>query len=254
MNAMAMLLFALSLSESSTPPALENMLALTAKSVERFWQQFSTVNCTEVVTQVKLGKEGKVVYRHDSTFDYLVLLNLQADDLSVEESRILQKEEGKSANLPLLMTSGFSTMLLIFHPYYQGSFEYLRLDDEIAGGRRLVRISFRHLHGTRSTSALRLRDRDYPLDLEGTAWINPDNWAIEKVDAHLSSPMEDLNLRSLKAAVQYAPQRFPSADQAEWLPVEASIDIETTRQHWRNIHRFHGYRLFTVKSESVVTK
>jgi len=207
----------------------------------------------ESVMQEKLGKKGKAVYRHDSMFDYLIIMNLEGDDLSVEESRILQKEAGKSSNLPLLMTSGFSTLLLIFHPYYQGSFEFQRLEDEVAG-HRLVRLSFRHIRGTRSTSALRLRGRDYPLDLVGTAWINPDSWTIEQIEAQLESPLEDLNLRSLRTTVKYAPQYFESVNESEWLPVEASIDVETARQHWRNVHRFTNYRRFSVKSESVISK
>ena len=181
-------------------------------------------------------------------------MNLQGNDLSVEESRILQKEAGKSSSLPLLTTSGFSTLLLVFHPYYQGSFEYERLEDENAGGGRQMRIAFRHVRGTRSTSVLRLRGRDYPLDIEGTAWIDPADGTIKRVDTRLKSPMEDLNLRSFTASVKYAPQHFATVGEAEWLPVEATIDVETARQHWRNIHRFSDYKLFTVKSESTVSK
>ena len=254
MQAMALMLLSFALTDPAKPPSLGDVLAHTAKSVERFWNQFSAVNCTELVTQEKLGKDGKIVYRHDAAFDYLIFLNMQGEDLSVEESRLVQKEAGKTQNLPLLLTSGFSTLVLVFHPYYQGSFEYQRLEDELLGGRKLIRISYRHLRGTRSTSALRLRGQDYPLDLEGTAWVDPDTWVIEKIDAHLASPMEDLNLRCLNATVQYAPQHFPSVSEAEWLPVEASIDVETARQHWRNIHKFESYRKFSVKSESVVSR
>ncbi len=254
MNALFLLL-TLAFTGSASPPPLEEALAHTAKAVERFWQQFAAVNCTESVTQEKLGKEGKVVYRHDSSFDYLILLTLQGDDLSVEESRIMQKETGKSANLPLLTTSGFSTLLLVFHPYYQASFEFERREDETAGGARLMKIAFRHVRGTRSTSVLRLRGRDYPLDIEGTAWVDPTRWVIERIDAQLESPMEDLNLRSFTASVTYAPQHFkPAVEETEWLPAEATIDVETPHQHWRNIHRFSDYKRFTVKSESTVNK
>jgi hypothetical protein len=254
MKALTLILLSLALSDPESPMSLEGILARTAKSVERFWDHFPAVNCTERVTQEKLGKEGKTVYRHDAAFDYMIFLNMKGEDLSVEESRLIQKEMGKSQNLPLLLTSGFSTLVLVFHPYYQGSFEYQRLEDEIAAGHRLMRISYRHIHGMRSTSALRLRGQDYPLDLEGTAWVDPDTWVIEKIDARLASPLEDLNLRLLNATVRYAPQYFPSVSDAEWLPVEASIDVETARQHWRNIHRFESYRQFSVKSESVVNK
>ena len=252
MTLLLMFLLGLAPGDSSVPsPPLKEVMALTTKSVERFWNQFSSVNCTENVTQEKLGKEGKVVYSHNSTFDYLIFMNLEGDDLSVEESRLMQKEKGKSSNFPLLLTSGFSTMLLVFHPYYQGSFEYRRLDDETVNGRRLLRVAFSHVHGTRSTSAVRLRGADYPLDLVGTAWIDPDTGVIEKIKAGLEAPVTDLNLREFNAEVEYAPQQF-DAGKPEWMPVAASIDVETAKQHWRNIHKFTNYRRFEVKSESSV--
>lgn len=253
MTALSLMILALAASDSVSTPPLEDILAHTAVSVERFWEQFAAVNCTEAVTQEKLGDKGKVIYRRESLFDYLILMSLQGDDLTVEESRILQKEVGKSTDLPLLLTSGFSTLMLIFHPYYQGSFEYQRLEDDVADHRRL-RLSFRHVRGTRSTSALRLRGKDYPLDLEGIAWINPETWSVKRIEAHLESPLDDLNLHSLHTVVKYGPQYFQSDGGSQWLPEEASVDVETARQHWRNVHTFRDYRRFSVKSESVITK
>ncbi len=254
MNALMLFLLAFTFSNAAAAPSIQDMLALTAKSVQRFWSQFSSVNCTESVVQEKLGKEGKVQYQRDSSYDYLILMDLRGEDLTVEESRLLKKEEGKSSNLPLLLTSGFSTLQLIFHPYYQGSFEYKRLDDEIVEGRRLLRIEYRHVPGMRSTSAVRLRGQDYPLDLTGIAWIDPESGVIRKMTAALAQPMDDLNLRSLKAEVKYTPQQFVTDGDPAWLPAEASIDVETARQHWRNIHKFTNYRLFSVKTETSVSK
>jgi hypothetical protein len=254
MNAMMLFLLAFAFSDAASAPSVQNVLALTAKSVQHFWEEFTAVTCKESVTQKKLGKEGKVQYEHGSSYDYLILMDLKGDDLSVEESRLLQKERGKTENLPLLLTSGFSTLQLIFHPYYQNSFEFKRLDDEVVNGRRLLRIEFRHVPGTRSTSAARLRGQDYPLDLTGTAWLDPASGVIQKIKADLVAPMDDLNLRALRAEVTYAPQGFAGENVVEWLPAEASIDVETARQHWRNTHQFTDYRRFSVKTETSVGK
>jgi hypothetical protein len=240
--------------ETAPAPAMSEILARTGKSVQRFWTQLSSVNCTETVRQEKLGEAGKVQYAHDSIFDYLILMDLQGEEISVEESRILQKEAGKSSDLPLLLTTGFSTLQLVFHPYYQASFEFKPLNDETVNGVRLLKIAFRHIHGMRSTSAVRLRGQNYPLDLSGTAWIDPDTGIVHKMTAGLETPMEDLNLRALRTEVIYAPQKFTTDSLAQWLPVEASIDVETVRQHWRNIHRFTEYRRFSVQTDTKVSK
>jgi hypothetical protein len=234
---------------------LNDAISRAGKSVEVFWQQFSSITCTENVTQEKLGLQGKVEYRQQSAFDYLILMSLKGDDLTVDESRLLQKSEGKSKNLPLLTTAGFPTLLLVFHPYYQQSYRYDFDGDEVARGRKMVRVKFEHIPGTRSTSAIALRGREYALDLRGTAWIDEETGVIQKMSAGLIAPMDDLNLKALNTEVVYEAQRFPeSPDQAYWLPLTATINVETARQHWRNVHKFSDYKKFSVKSESTVAK
>ncbi len=247
--------FMLSPAFGATTPDLQNALAQAGKSVEVFWQQFSSVTCTELISQEKIGTEGKVEYKQDSIFDYLILMDLQGDDLTVEESRLLQKSIGKSKNLPLLTTSGFPTLLLIFHPYFQGYYRYQLDGEEEVEGHRLLRIKFEHVPGTRSTSALELRGREYPLDLQGTAWMDPESGSVRKMEAGLEAPMPDINLKVFDTVVDYQPQKFPSdANTTFWLPFTATINVETARQHWRNVHRFSNYKEFSVKSESTVKK
>jgi hypothetical protein len=40
------------------------------------------------------------------------------------------------------------------------------------------------------------------------------------------------------------------------MPVSAIIDVETPKQHWRNIHRFTGYKRFraTIQVEELGAK
>ncbi len=233
---------------------LNRLLDQVGNAVEQFWHQFPAVSCIETVTQEKLGDRGKPVYRQDTDFDYLIFFDKDGDDLLVDESRVVKKESGKRKEMPLLMTNGFSSLALIFHPSYQSSFEYQLLDDDVVAGKRLIRIEYKHIPGTRSTAAMRLRGRDYPLDLQGTAWIDPATYEIVKMTAGLGSPMTDLNLKMLKSEVSYSPMRFENIKQTLWLPVSASVDVETARQHWRNIHKFTDYRHMSVKTESVVSK
>ena len=227
---------------------LETLLQRSEKFVERFWQQFSDVTCDEAVTQARLGKNGKLTYQREALFDYLVLLDLQSDGIGVTESRQTKRQSGNKENVPLLVTNGFSTMLLIFHRYYSNSFEFSTLPDEVVGGRTLRRVHFQHVKGTRSPSVLQLRGRDYPLDLQGTAWIDAPSGSIVRIEAGLLASMEDVGLRALHSDVQYAPVRFSSASDEYWLPTAAEIEAETPRQHWRNIHRFTDYKLFSTEA------
>jgi hypothetical protein len=238
------------LMQARTPPpdpTLDNVLVLTRRSVDSFWQQFRSVTCVETMTQEKLGTHGNVEHRRKSAFDYLALMDVDSSGLSVEESRLEQGKAGKAKNIPMLVTSGVPALLLVFHPYYRESFQYALADDSNSPG--LLQIRFNHITGTRSTSAMRLRGADIPLEIRGTAWIDSGTGAIHRIVAEIAGPMAGINLKSLQMDVQYAPQAFNSVDAPYWLPTIATIDITTVRQHWRNVHQYSKYRRFSVNTE-----
>ena len=245
------LLFVISMSGMAldAPPAGE-ALRSAGRAVEAFWTQFSTVNCTELVSQTKLNDAGKTVYKKDSAFDYLVLMRQVDGELLVEESRVETRPAGKPEPTPLLVTSGFSSLLLVFHPRYQSSYEYTPPVQDKLDGVEVLRIGFRHIRNAPSPSALRLRKHDYPLEWRGTAWVDPRSSSILKIAAELNGNMEDLGLKSLTAEVVYSPVKFGDAAQAHWLPGVATIEARTGLQHWRNTHRFTNYKHFTVETST----
>jgi hypothetical protein len=58
--------------------------------------------------------------------------------------------------------------------------------------------------------------------------------------------LEDLGLKTLAADVRFSRVKFKDQTGASWLPEVATIEVETARQHWRNIHTFDKYRVFAV--------
>jgi hypothetical protein len=232
-------------------PPVRDVLRSTGKAVEVFWDQFSAINCTEVISQDKLGKEGKVEYRKDSTFNYLVLMRQADSDLAVEESRVsVPRPAVKQRNVPLLVTTGFSTLLFIFHPRFQSSYEFSPPAADQLEDRRVLRLGFRQVRAAPSPSCLRLRGHDYPLEWSGTAWIEPQSGTVLKIMAGLGSSTEDLGLRTLTAEVRYAPVKFSDSAEEQWLPSVATIEAQTPLQHWKNTHQFTNYRRFSVKTST----
>jgi hypothetical protein len=212
------------------------------------------MNCTEQVTQTKLGDHGKIIEEHTSAFDYLILLSSTSEELSLVESRIAvgRENERSQERSPLLLSNGFATLFLIFHPYYSGGFEFRVADEEVLKDRTLTKIHFRHIHGTRSPAALSVRGREYPLDLEGDAWIDPQTSVISRIEATLGSSMDDVGLRSLRAVIDYGSVSFQSPSQVLWLPAQVVVEVESRRQHWRNTHMFTKYKRFSVNTEEQI--
>jgi hypothetical protein len=234
---------------------LEDLLARTSQQVANFLEQFSDVKCTEKVTQEKLGQEGKVELKEESTYDYLVILTNAGGELSLNESRLAVREaKSDKKNTSLLVSNGFATLFLVFHPYYAQSFRFTALEDEVVDGHRLSKVSFRHIPGTRSMAALALRGREYPLELSGTAWIDPQTGMITKVIADIEDTMQDVGLKILRSEVEYAPVPFRGMKETYWFPAQASVEVKTPHQHWRNTHHFADYKRFSVDTEEQVAK
>lgn len=233
---------------------LDDLLARTSAQVSAFLDQFSNVKCTEVVTQLKLGKGDKIEAKQESTFDYLVILTTTGGQLNLSESRLAGRHSREVKSLPLLITNGFATLFLVFHPYYEGSFQFSQQEDDFINGRRYVRVRFEHIRGTRSPTALVLRGREYPLELVGTAWIDPNSGVIAKITAGLDNGLDDLGLHTLRSEVEYGPVPMRDVKQIFWFPSVATIEVETPKQHWRNVHRFADYKQFSVSTEEVVAQ
>jgi len=235
-------------------PETDELLQRAGQRVEQFWEQVPSFACTESVTQAKIGKKGKIEYKQDSVYDYLALTQIQHQDLTVEELRLLKKKKRDKPQKPsLLDTNGFPTLLLIFHPIYQANFRF-HPEPEGIGDSGIARVRFEHIPGRRSTSALLTRGRIHPLELQGTAWIEIRTGAIQKISARLISPMKEINIESFAADVDYALQSFPSGTGTHWLPLTAVIELKTARQHWRNTHSYSGYKRFSVESTETLSK
>jgi hypothetical protein len=232
---------------------LDDLLSRASQQASAFLEQFSDVKCTEQVKQEKLNKDGKVERNAESTYDYLVILSNAGGEMQLNESRLaIHEAKPDKKGTSFLLTNGFATLFLVFHPYYSGNFQFNALDDETINGHILRKIEFRHVPGTRSLAALALRGREYPLELSGTAWIDPATGTIAKIQATVGATMEDVGLKTLNSEVVYAPVPFRNLKEVYWFPASATVEVETPRQHWRNTHTFTDYKLFSVSTEEKV--
>jgi hypothetical protein len=235
---------------------LDAVLERTGKQVSAFLDLISETNCTERVLQEKIADNGKVVEKEESIFDYLIILSTSDGELTLVESRIVPEDakQQKKPRAPLLISNGFSTLFLVFHPYYLAGFQFTRDGEETLNGRPLTRIRFQHIPGMRSPAALAVRGHEYPLELSGTAWIDPPTGTIVKLTANVDSGMQDIGLRTLHSEVRFSPVTFHDSPEAFWLPAQATVEVETRHQHWRNTHQFSAYRRFAVDTKEQVAK
>lgn len=235
--------------------SLQELIGHANDQVAKFVEQFSDVKCTEHVVQEKFKPDGKLELKDESTYDYLVILTNAGGEISLDESRLAVqkgKKEQKKKSVSMLVSNGFATLFLVFHPYYSSGFDFTDLGEDTVAGHKFHKVEFKHIPGMRSPAALALRGREYPLDLAGVAWIDPATGIIGKIDAGLASSMEDIGLKSMRSEVQFQPVPFKNSKDVYWFPAQASVEVETPRQHWRNTHNFTDYKQFSVSTEEKV--
>ena len=245
-------------SETPAAPVSPPMEALSRAraTVEKFFEQATNVVCTENVTQAVVGKNGKANYREESVFDYQLQANTNSGALKLVESRDTRKAAFRDSGRTLLITNGFTSMLLIIHPSYESSYTFEPAGEETVDGVSFAKVNFKAIAGASSPAALQLRGKNYPIPLSGTIWIEQQSGSIAKLVATMDTSLSDVGLHNMRSEIHYATVHFHDPEEAYWMPVSAIIDVETARQHWRNIHRFTGYKRFraTIQVEELETK
>ena len=231
-------------------PSGGDPIALAQRQITAYLAGLADLHCTETVTQEKLAPSGHVTASEHDKYDYLIMMSGDGEDFQLNESRI-QSAQGhsKAPQAPMLVSNGVATVLLVFHPYYRDSFEFSAGAEEMVDGRPAIPVHFSHIPGRRTPAALALRGREFPLDLQGTAWLDRQSGEVVRIDANLEKDMSDVGLKSMQVHVEYKPATVGKAMSAVPLPAVAIVDVATPKQRWRNTHVFDAYKSFSTDAE-----
>lgn len=230
--------------EESAPSS--TLVDRAQQQVVDYISELADLHCTGDVLQQKLKPNGKTELSERSQYDHFLLMQGDSDAFQLSESR-LPIVSARSQHASMLLTNGFSTLSLIFHPYYRSGFNFTPGPPELLNGRSVVPVHFVHRSGARTLAALALRGREFPLELQGTAWLDTHTGQVVPIDATLLHSMADLDLRSLNVDDEYAP--LQKGYVSLMVPSKSVVDLETPRQHWRNTHVFRDYKFFSTDVE-----
>lgn len=223
-------------------PTPVNLVDAAQKQVVDYVGKLADLHCTEDVMQQKLKPNGYVDVSRHSQYDYFLYMQGNSYDFQLSESR-LEVGTSKQVHAPMLLSNGFSTLLLVFHPYYRNAFEFNLGPAQNLNGRSVVPVHFVHVQGARTPAALALRGREFPLELAGTAFLDAHSGQVVRMDAGLEHEMTDIGLKSLRIRVDYMPA--PTSKDKFMVPEKAVVELETPKQHWKNTHTFHDYKTFS---------
>lgn len=264
------------------PAASQDDLASTLQKVgdkvDGFLRDFPNTTCVEEIRQQRFDDEGpppagiagmpyidergktKLGYEEElggslaRTFRYLALLPQDKTFVGLVEYRTDSKgrivEPERVPGTEQMVTRGFVSMPLVFHPHYRAGSDFRYL------GRQALNKSDAHViafvqrpDASALSGRVTFESRSASVLFQGVAWIDFASFQVLAMRTWLVEPQALLGLASLNTEVSFAEVSFKKDSLRVWLPQEVVVALQRRGKTLRNRHRYSHYKLFTVEAE-----
>jgi len=241
------------LDPSSPPPpgGLEEFLKRVGSNVEQTFRDLANTAASEVIRQTQLDRSGKPRTARSMECNYVFAHRNVNGHVDMEEYR------GNREGRPLspgkteggfMVTSGFVSSMMIFHPEFQARTTYRFLGSQPLAGQSTYVIGFAQKPESASPMGrfILTLGNVTPLYLQGIAWISPDHRVL-RLRTDLLRPVPNINLSRETSEIDYRPYHFLTSPTTFWLPNRVTVSVEWGRKRLRNEHIFSKFQLFNVE-------
>jgi tetratricopeptide (TPR) repeat protein len=247
--------------DESVPPVepgsacnLGEVLQRAGQRIQEFVKNVERFTATESLVHETINKSGNVSGTEKRQYNYVVSIEeIRPELFNVEEYR-----SGSSPDDPPggVVTKGLPALVLIFHPYYAGSFSMKCEGLANWNGQRAWQIYFRQRADKPNkirSYKIGINGPSYPVALKGRAWFLVDTFQIVGMQTDLIDSLPNIRLTVDHATVEYGPVHFSSRRVDMWLPqtVELYSDSRGKRIHRRLT--FTNYLLFAVDDKERIS-
>jgi len=240
---------------ASSQDELGVILKNVGTGVESFFKNFPNTVSVERVHQERLGKDGKVAHSLDQDFQYLLLARPEKWGVGIEEDRATSQGERSALSgydQGLMLTAGFASVSLLFHPAYQSGASFRYLGRQPLEGKDLYVIAFAQNPKTARTEERFSTDEGSALVLtQGVAWIDPTNYQIVRIRTDLLAPQPKVRLQRQTTEIHFQQVSFKEVASALWLPQEVSVTVDWRGRVYRNWHRYSDFKVFNVETKEL---
>jgi hypothetical protein len=240
--------------EPGTACNLEEVVRNAGLRIQEFVSNLEQFTATESLLQETVNKSGKITGSEKRKYDYLISMKeIRPSILSVQEDLI---STSTLDNAPGgFITKGLPALVLIFHPYYAGTFEMTCEGLATLNGQRAWQVYFRQRpdkpNAIRAYSVGR-NGPSHPVALKGRAWFLENTYQILALQADLLNAIPDLQLTLDHTTVEYGPVHFSSRGVDMWLPQTAELYTELKGKRIHQRMTYNNYLLFAVDDKQKV--
>jgi hypothetical protein len=151
----------------------------------------------------------------------------------------------------LPLSQGFANGWVYFYPSNrsQAAFRYLGRQ-RIQGHNNFV-IAFAQVPASvESPAELHFEGQTLPIYYQGIAWVEESNFHIVHLRTDLLAPLPAVHLQRLTADIDFGETRVAQTEPL-WLPQKVVINVDVSRQTFREQHFYSGYRTYVVKTKLI---
>jgi Flp pilus assembly protein TadD len=240
---------------ASTQDELPAILKVAGEGVRAFFEGFPNTISTEQIRQEMLRQDGHVKESLEQKYAYLLLARSQKEgrELGLEEYRTdsagtLTHPHGLDGGF--MLTTGFASTALVFHPAYQPGASFRFLGRQTVGGHKTFVVAFAQRPETaRSVERFNVDDASELILVQGVAWVDCSTGHIIRMRTDLLKPASRVRLTRQTTQIQFDEVHFKDMVAGFWLPREVVVTVEWKGRTFRNVHQYSDFRLYNVQSE-----
>jgi hypothetical protein len=231
---------------------LASILDEAGKRVAVSFRDFPNTVSVERVHQEKLQRRAKIAGSQDQEFRYLWLMEPDSTGPGITEYRT-DMTGGAAVQKGLedgyMLTSGFTSAALYFHPFYRGDAQFRYLGRQKSDGREYYVVAFAQYPGkARVAGAFRVNGAPKSTYFQGVAWIDARNYEIVRLRQDLLAPLPEIRLERQMTEIDFGAVRFKKSTEEFWLPQRVSVAVDWNGKRLRNEHRYSNFELFSVNA------
>jgi tetratricopeptide (TPR) repeat protein len=225
----------------------DQVLEKSGARVQQLVEDVSHFLATEYLVHEQLDRFGNPNSKETRKFYYVATIREQSPGyFMVDEDRQLQR--GEVTNPDGIITKGFMSLALIFHPDIRSDFQISCEGLSQWQGQAAWLMYFRQRDDKPSRFGKYIVGRQpYDVRLKGRAWITASDFEIVRMESELLRPVDKLSVQH--QIVQYGPVHFNSRNVDLWLPKSVDLYLEINRRRYYRQHSFDRYTLFSVDSD-----
>jgi tetratricopeptide (TPR) repeat protein len=237
---------------------MDGILAALGNNVSRLFADLFNISAVESVQMERIDGKGKADPGRRSEYLYLCLGGIEKQGLLFEEYRSdAQGRELRQLGLGegYMLTSGFMSAPIIFHPIHQNGNSFRLLGYQKLGGRNTIVMAYAQIPA-RSSLPGRFQVGGEIQDTfkQGIAWIDAENYQIIRLASDLLQPVPQIGLEKLRTQIDFDEVRFDQATERFWLPVQVVVTVKWNGRILRNTHAYSDFKLFDVATSQRIEK